>query len=560
MYCIFRIKFISHVEYLAMGSADQRHPTTVAQSSVDREELAGPKKQSGGRPRSVFGARTLFANWLHWRNATEFPLKIRSRRPPQSYSNEARWQTVGIQCATTEHTRLQRFAPTMVSRSKQRLSRRYRSTIERWKGAIGWQSKVSAIWEDKTISEQTIIDKTYSSRTYSFPTENAAWARGLQGRNSMFLSQRCTNWAIVAPSELKNTMEKFFYVLKQVAAGMRFEMDNPVWYVVIDIDLLVSKLIHLLIIDRIAAEESNLISALTKQCDMGRRMILIGVKNTQAQQYSAIKKTCSINRAIPTQVVTSRIMSSDGGKLRSVATKIAIQMNAKLGGIPWHIELELPNCMYIGYDVCHDTRDKSRSFGAFVATVDIQKGRFYSTVDPHPNGEELSNRMALNTMKALEEYRKVFSKLPDRILFYRDGVGEGQFNQVYKHELQHVLTSLKQLYGANRIKLAYVIVSKRINTKFFLQCRGDAQNVPAGTVVDDVVTLREHYDFILVSQHVTQGTATPTHYNVLYDSFSLSPDQLQKLTYRLCHLYVSFIWIYCLIRMKYSWMVLLFAF
>lgn len=70
--------------------------------------------------------------------------------------------------------------------------------------------------------------------------------------------------------------------------------------------------------------------------------------------------------------------------------------------------------------------------------------------------------------------------------------------------------------------------------------QSNARNVPAGTVVDDVVTLPERYDFFIVSQAVTQGTATPTSYNVLYDTFGLPPDKIQIMTYKLCHLYVSF--------------------
>lgn len=61
----------------------------------------------------------------------------------------------------------------------------------------------------------------------------------------------------------------------------------------------------------------------------------------------------------------------------------------------------------------------------------------------------------------------------------------------------------------------------------------------SGTIVDDVVTMPERYDFFLVSQQVNQGTATPTNYNVLYDTFGLPPDKLQQITYKMCHLYVS---------------------
>ena len=47
------------------------------------------------------------------------------------------------------------------------------------------------------------------------------------------------------------------------------------------------------------------------------------------------------------------------------------------------------------------------------------------------------------------------------------------------------------------------------------------------------------YDFFLVSQSVRQGTVNPTSYNVIKDNSGLTPDHLQKLTYKLCHLYYN---------------------
>ena len=46
------------------------------------------------------------------------------------------------------------------------------------------------------------------------------------------------------------------------------------------------------------------------------------------------------------------------------------------------------------------------------------------------------------------------------------------------------------------------MVSKRISARFFqpVGASGKVQNPPSGTVVDDVVTLPERYDFFLISQ------------------------------------------------------------
>ena len=43
----------------------------------------------------------------------------------------------------------------------------------------------------------------------------------------------------------------------------------------------------------------------------------------------------------------------------------------------------------------------------------------------------------------------------------------------------------------------------------------------------------------MVSQSVRQGTVAPTHYNVIHDTTQLKPDHMQRLAYKLCHLYYN---------------------
>lgn len=47
------------------------------------------------------------------------------------------------------------------------------------------------------------------------------------------------------------------------------------------------------------------------------------------------------------------------------------------------------------------------------------------------------------------------------------------------------------------------------------------------------------YDFFIVSQAVRSGSVSPTHYNVIYDNSGLKPDHIQRLTYKLCHVYYN---------------------
>ena len=52
--------------------------------------------------------------------------------------------------------------------------------------------------------------------------------------------------------------------------------------------------------------------------------------------------------------------------LMSVAGKIAMQLNCKLGGDLWAVEVPLKGLMVVGYDTYHDSSKKGQSIGAYV--------------------------------------------------------------------------------------------------------------------------------------------------------------------------------------------------
>lgn len=117
--------------------------------------------------------------------------------------------------------------------------------------------------------------------------------------------------------------------------------------------------------------------------------------------------------------------------------------------------------------------------------------KFYSAVSAHKNGEEMSNNMALHMVKALRCYREMNGALPKKILVYRDGVGDGQIEYVHQTEVAMINEKLVQAYGDCNVEppgMAFIIVSKRINTRIFTSRGG---NPVPGTIVDNTVTLPE---------------------------------------------------------------------
>lgn len=194
---------------------------------------------------------------------------------------------------------------------------------------------------------------------------------------------------------------------------------------------------------------------------------------------------------IPTQVIVQKTLNNKS--LMSIATKVAIQLNCKLGGTPWLIEVPVRGLMTIGIDVSKDNRDKKVKWGALVASMDlknVQSESFFSCVSKYSNYEDFSTQLPIDITKALKAYQAHHQAYPEKICIYRDGVGEGQIKFVFETELAQIKQRLEEMYSQMnaQLKLVFVIVSKKTNTRIF---GADQRNPPPGTVIDDVITLPE---------------------------------------------------------------------
>lgn len=144
----------------------------------------------------------------------------------------------------------------------------------------------------------------------------------------------------------------------------------------------------------------------------------------------------------------------------------------------------------------------------------------------------------------LQFYKQKNGHLPDKILYYRDGVSEGQFQQVMASEKMAMVQACAEIQAGyeKRVKMTIIVVQKRHHTRFFPGNteigRGDRNNnVPAGTIVDTEITHPNENHFYLVSHQSIQGVAKPTKYCILLDEANHKIDDLQGLTYNLCHLF-----------------------
>jgi eukaryotic translation initiation factor 2C len=100
----------------------------------------------------------------------------------------------------------------------------------------------------------------------------------------------------------------------------------------------------------------------------------------------------------------------------------------------------------------------------------------------------------------LSEYRKATTTIPQRIIYLRDGVAEGQYAAIIQSELTAIRKAASKVTGGKPVKVTVIIVRKRHHTRIFPVTNHDGDrngNVVPGTVVDSGITHPIEFDFCL---------------------------------------------------------------
>ncbi|KAH3757377.1 piwi A [Pelomyxa schiedti] len=261
------------------------------------------------------------------------------------------------------------------------------------------------------------------------------------------------------------------------------------------------------------------------------QFILCILFNEAKDKYDAIKQfLTSEASARPSQVVLAK--SLDPRKINTVCQRVLLQINVKLGGELWTVDIPLKDTMICGVDVCHS---RGRSVLGFVGTTNATFSKYHANVAFHEKGQEVSTALKPLMIETLKGYFAANKSLPKRVFVYRDGVGDGMLQQVLEKEVTEFESAFASFPGYHP-KLTVIVVKKRIHTRLFLTNFG---NPGPGTIVDSGCTHKGWYDFYVVSNAVTQGSVTPTHYHVIRDENQLTEAQMQTLSFKLTHMYYN---------------------
>ncbi|XP_055640533.1 protein argonaute-3 [Toxorhynchites rutilus septentrionalis] len=281
------------------------------------------------------------------------------------------------------------------------------------------------------------------------------------------------------------------------------------------------------------------VQALRTKIRNDTQIVVLICPTARDDRYAAIKRICCSEIPVPSQVINARTLSNEA-KNRAIVQKIILQMNCKLGGTLWSIKIPFQSVMIAGIDTYHDPKQKSSSVSAFVASLNGNYTRWYSRACIQNKKEEFMNGLCASLEKSLKAYQKMNCALPEKIIIFRDGVGDGQLKMCAEYEIPQLQEACKLVETDYCPEFVFIVVQKRINTRMFkIDAQSNLDNPNPGTVLDHTVTRRNHFDYFLVPQSVRQGSVSPTHYIVVHNQPDYSPDVLQRLSYKLCYLYYN---------------------
>jgi hypothetical protein len=219
--------------------------------------------------------------------------------------------------------------------------------------------------------------------------------------------------------------------------------------------------------------------------------------------------------------------------------------------------------MLIGADVSHPPpgNQTKPSLATLTASIDKYATKYVAAAANQKNREEMTTNLSSMAEFCVQAYIRYHEHeygrkmMPKRVIYYRDGVSEGQFGAVLSKELPQIKDGLKRaqlppLVSSN-VKITICIVRyapkqsvlmnrKRHHTRFAPVEMNESDktgNCPPGTVVDQHITHPTEWDWFHIPHSAVRGTVRPTHYHVIYDENNFNSNELQQFSNDLSYLY-----------------------
>ena len=284
------------------------------------------------------------------------------------------------------------------------------------------------------------------------------------------------------------------------------------------------------------------------------RMVMVFLDNNLEHYYNQLKEYLTNTIKVDSQFCQTRRLT-DPKRAGSIMFNIVEQINIKMGGINFYIDTNnlIKDKVYLIIGL--ESKKVGKDSVDYVLTFAYNQRLSRTHTIPRTcknNAEEISK--TLNEL--LDEAIKGLHKLghaphpPEYIIIYRQGGNHLQNVKTSQLEIPIFLGYINQKkekiesFRRHNTKLIYICCNLKGDLKFFEESKNGYSNPPSGLCIDERIVESGKYEFYLQPQFVNQGTATPCHYEVLYQDIdeknpenNMSIEELENLSFQLSFYY-----------------------
>ncbi|NWJ08153.1 PIWL2 protein, partial [Crypturellus undulatus] len=132
-------------------------------------------------------------------------------------------------------------------------------------------------------------------------------------------------WVLFYPKRVQELAHELVTTMEKVCGPLGLQLNAPAWVELKD--------------ERVETYAKTIRSVLASEQKV--QLVLCITPGGREDLYGAIKKLCCVQVPVPSQVINVQSLTGQASKLRSIAQKVLLQMNCKLGGELWGIDVPL---------------------------------------------------------------------------------------------------------------------------------------------------------------------------------------------------------------------------
>ncbi|NXJ86715.1 PIWL2 protein, partial [Trogon melanurus] len=156
------------------------------------------------------------------------------------------------------------------------------------------------------------------------PAKDLTWSKEIT-REASISAVAINYWVLLYPKRVQHVAKHLVASMESACSPMGMHVSQPAVVELKD--------------DRIETYAKAIRSLLGSEDRV--QILLCIISSSREDLYVAIKKLCCVQSPVPSQVINAQTLAGHPGKMRSVVQKVLLQMNCKLGGELWGVDIPL---------------------------------------------------------------------------------------------------------------------------------------------------------------------------------------------------------------------------